>query len=45
MFCTASIWEVAGKRGFDRPDFGVASALPREGLDDAGYEKMAIGTH
>jgi PIN domain nuclease of toxin-antitoxin system len=42
IFSAASIWEVAVKRGLDRPDFRVEPALLRGGLLDAGYEEMGI---
>jgi PIN domain nuclease of toxin-antitoxin system len=46
MFSVASIWEVAIKRGLDRPDFRVDPRLLRRGLMDNFYEELSIlGQH
>lgn len=46
MFSVASIWEVAIKRGLDRPDFRVDVRLLRRGLLDNGYDELPIlGPH
>ncbi len=42
MFSSASIWEVAIKRGLGRADFQVDPRLLRRGLMDNGYEELAI---
>jgi PIN domain nuclease of toxin-antitoxin system len=42
VFSSASIWEIAIKRGLDREDFRVDSRLLRRGLLDNGYSEMAI---
>jgi PIN domain nuclease of toxin-antitoxin system len=46
MFSVASIWEVAIKRGLDRPDFQADARLLRRGLLDNGYDELPIlGPH
>lgn len=46
LFSAASIWEVAIKRGLDRPDFTVNTRLLRRGLLDNGYQELPItGEH
>ena len=46
LFSAASIWEVAIKRGLDRPDFTVNPRLLRRGLLDNGYQELPItGEH
>lgn len=46
VFSVASIWEVAIKRGLDRPDFQVDPRLFRRGLLDNGYAELPIlGPH
>lgn len=42
FFSAASIWEIAIKRGLDRPDFTADPRLLRRGLLDNGYEELAI---
>lgn len=45
-FSVASIWEVAIKRGLDRPDFRTDPGTLRAGLLSAGYEELAVdGRH
>ena len=45
-FSAASLWEVAIKRGLDRPDFRVEPAVLRAGLVANGYQEVAItGRH
>lgn len=41
-FSVASIWEVAIKRGLNRPDFQVDASLLRRGLIDNGYCELPI---
>jgi PIN domain nuclease of toxin-antitoxin system len=38
----ASIWEVAIKRGLNRPDFQVDARMLRRGLIDNGYHELPI---
>jgi PIN domain nuclease of toxin-antitoxin system len=46
LFSPASLWEIAIKRGLDRPDFRVNPRLLRRGLLDNGYTKLPItGIH
>jgi PIN domain nuclease of toxin-antitoxin system len=46
LFSVASLWEVAIKRGLERPDFQVDPRLLRRGLLDNGYEELPItGDH
>lgn len=42
LFSVASIWEVAIKRGLNRPDFQVDARLLRRGLIDNGYVELPI---
>lgn len=42
LFSVASIWEVAIKRGLDRPDFQVDARMLRRGLIDNGYCELPI---
>ena len=42
LFSVASIWEVAIKRGLNRPDFQVDARLLRRGLIDNGYCELPI---
>ena len=42
LFSTASVWEVAIKRGLNRPDFKVDARLLRRGLLDNGYSELPI---
>jgi PIN domain nuclease of toxin-antitoxin system len=42
LFSAASLWEVAIKRGLERPDFRVDPRLLRRGLIDNGYSELAI---
>ena len=42
LFSAASIWEVAIKRGLNRPDFKVDARLLRRGLLDNGYSELPI---
>ncbi|MEC5218887.1 PIN domain nuclease of toxin-antitoxin system [Actimicrobium sp. GrIS 1.19] len=42
LFSVASIWEIAIKRGLDRPDFQVDARLLRRGLLDNGYHELPI---
>ena len=45
-FSAASFWEIAIKRGLDRPDFRVDPRALRQGLIENGYEELAIsGAH
>lgn len=45
-FSAASIWEVATKRGLDRPDFRVDPGVLRAGLLANGYRELPIeGRH
>jgi PIN domain nuclease of toxin-antitoxin system len=41
-FSVASLWEIAIKRGLDRPDFQVDARILRRGLIDNGYRELAI---
>jgi PIN domain nuclease of toxin-antitoxin system len=46
LFSPASLWEIAIKRGLDRPDFRVDPRLLRRGLLDNGYTELPItGIH
>ncbi len=46
LFSSASLWEIAIKRGLDRADFRVDPLLLRRGLIDNGYEELPItGEH
>jgi PIN domain nuclease of toxin-antitoxin system len=42
VFSSASLWEVAIKRGLGRADFTVDPRLLRRGLLDNGYHELAI---
>lgn len=42
VFSAASVWEVAIKAGLGRPDFTVDAGALRRGLEDNGYEPLAI---
>jgi PIN domain nuclease of toxin-antitoxin system len=42
FFSVASIWEVAIKRGLNRPDFQVDARMLRRGLIDNGYRELPI---
>lgn len=42
LFSAVSIWEVAIKRGLNRPDFQVDARLLRRGLIDNGYTELPI---
>lgn len=45
-FSAVSIWEVAIKRGLDRPDFRVDPSVLRAGLLSNGYQELPIeGRH
>lgn len=46
LFSVVSIWEIAIKRGLNRPDFRVDARLLRRGLIDNGYVELPIsGEH
>lgn len=46
VFSSASLWEVAIKRGLGRADFTVDPRLLRRGLLDNGYQELAVtGEH
>ena len=42
LFSVASIWEIAIKRGLNRPDFQVDARILRRGLIDNGYRELPI---
>jgi PIN domain nuclease of toxin-antitoxin system len=42
LFSAASLWEIAIKRGLDRPDFTVEPAQFRRGLIENGYIELPI---
>ena len=42
LFSVASIWEIAIKRGLNRPDFQVDARMLRRGLIDNGYCELPI---
>ena len=42
LFSAASLWEVAIKRGLNRPDFRVDPRLLRRGLLDNGYSELPV---
>ncbi|MCB7135145.1 type II toxin-antitoxin system VapC family toxin [Cellulosimicrobium marinum] len=45
-FSAASIWEIAIKRGLDRPDFRVDAGVFRRALLRAGFVELAVtGAH
>ncbi|MHB0992480.1 MAG: type II toxin-antitoxin system VapC family toxin [Burkholderiales bacterium] len=41
-FSVASLWEIAIKRGLNRPDFQVDARMLRRGLIDNGYYELSI---
>ena len=43
-FSSASIWEVAIKSAYDRPDFSVDPAILRRGLLENGYFELVINS-
>ncbi len=45
IFSSASLWEIAIKRGLGRDDFQVDARLLRRGLLDNGYSELAITSH
>jgi PIN domain nuclease of toxin-antitoxin system len=46
VFSSASLWEIAIKRGLGRDDFQVDTRVLRRSLIDNGYEELAItGDH
>ena len=46
VFSSASLWEIAIKRGLGRDDFQVDPRMLRRSLIDNGYEELAItGEH
>jgi len=45
FFSAASLWEVAIKRGLNRPDFKADARLLRRGLLDNGYSELPIISH
>lgn len=42
LFSVASLWEIAIKRGLNRPDFQIDARLLRRGLIDNGYFELSI---
>jgi PIN domain nuclease of toxin-antitoxin system len=42
VFSAASLWEIAIKRGLDRPDFVVEPRVLRRGLLDNGYAELPV---
>lgn len=42
LFSAASLWEIAIKRGLNRPDFRVDVRVLRRGLIDNGYRELPI---
>ena len=44
VFSSASLWEIAIKRGLGRSDFQVDARLLRRGLLDNGYLELAISS-
>jgi PIN domain nuclease of toxin-antitoxin system len=44
IFSSASLWEVAIKRGLGRDDFQVDPRLLRRGLLDNGYGELAVAS-
>lgn len=42
LFSSASLWEIAIKRGLGRDDFQVDVRVLRRGLLDNGYQELAI---
>jgi PIN domain nuclease of toxin-antitoxin system len=46
VFSAASLWEIAIKRGLNRPDFQIDPRILRRGLLDNGYVELPItGAH
>ncbi|WP_026873040.1 type II toxin-antitoxin system VapC family toxin [Inquilinus limosus] len=46
VFSVASLWEIAIKRGLNRPDFQVDVRMLRRGLIDNGYQELPVlGAH
>ena len=46
LFSAASIWEITIKRGLGRTDFRVEPEVLRRGLEENGYEELAVtSTH
>ena len=43
-FSAVSIWEVAIKRGLDRPDFQLDARQFRRGLIDNGYIELSVSS-
>ena len=45
-FSVASLWEVAIKRGLDRPSFQIEAGVLRAGLLSSGYSELSVeGRH
>jgi PIN domain nuclease of toxin-antitoxin system len=44
VFSAASLWEIAIKRGLDRPDFQVDARVLRRGLLDNGYQELPVSS-
>ena len=42
LFSAASIWEITIKRGLGRSDFRVEPEVLRRGLEENGYDELAI---
>lgn len=42
FFSVVSLWEIAIKRGLNRPDFVVEPRVLRRNLLDAGYEELPV---
>lgn len=42
FFSVVSVWEIAIKRGLNRPDFVVEPRVLRRNLLDAGYEELPV---
>lgn len=42
LFSVASLWEIAIKRGLNRPDFQLDARVLRRGLLDNGYRELPI---
>lgn len=46
FFSAASLWEITIKNSLQHPDFNVNAGLLRRGLNDNGYQELAIsGAH
>ena len=41
-FSAASIWEITIKRSLNRPDFRVEPEVLKRGLEDNGYQELAV---